>query len=120
MNRGNNQQNVDRLKSILIQREMERLEEEGGSEYDDEAVREKVARQVVLALELNEYEQAIAEDVIDPSDITTIFQDIGGIDNIKAELFDLVVLPIVRPDLFQSESGLISPPRGILLYGQPG
>ncbi len=32
----------------------------------------------------------------------------------------MVVLPLIRPDLFRSESGLVTPPRGILLYGEPG
>lgn len=71
-------------------------------------------------LRLNQYEAAIASDVIDPSQIPTRFKDIGGIDSIKSELWDLVVLPLLRPDLFSSPSGLVSPPRGVLLYGAPG
>jgi SpoVK/Ycf46/Vps4 family AAA+-type ATPase len=118
--RPTNQEAKERLTRMLIDREKELLEENGESSVDEENIRERVARKVVTALELNEYESAIAEDVIDPNDITTSFRDVGGIDDIKAELFDLVVLPILRPDLFQSDSGLVSPPRGILLYGAPG
>jgi ATP-dependent 26S proteasome regulatory subunit len=118
--RPTNQEAKERLTRMLIEREKELLEEHGESSVDEEHIRERVARKVVTALELNEYESAIAEDVIDPNDITTSFRDVGGIDDIKAELFDLVVLPILRPDLFQSDSGLVSPPRGILLYGAPG
>uniref|UniRef100_A0A7S3PU04 AAA+ ATPase domain-containing protein n=1 Tax=Chaetoceros debilis TaxID=122233 RepID=A0A7S3PU04_9STRA len=106
----------ERLSKMLMARAME----EAGEDEDEEAVKEKVQRKVVTALELNEYESAIADDVIDPTDITVAFKDVGGIDDIKAELWDLVVLPIVRPDLFFSESGLVSPPRGILLFGAPG
>jgi len=72
------------------------------------------------SLTLNQYEATLASDVIDPSTITTTFRDIGGIDHIKAELWDLVVLPLLRPDLFHSASGLVRPPRGVLLYGAPG
>lgn len=68
-------------------------------------------------LELNSYEMNIASDVIDPSDIKVRFVDIGGIDAIKAELWELVVFPLLRPDLFISNSGLVSPPLGVLLYG---
>jgi len=64
---------------------------------------------------LNEYERIIAQDVIDPSDMATTFADVGGIDSIKMELWELVVFPLIRPDLFMSESGLVSPPKGILL-----
>jgi len=119
--RPGNEQAKERLTKMLIEREKQSMENDGEHNIiDDEAMREKVMRQVVTTLELNEYEQAIAEDVIDPNDITISFRDVGGIDDMKAELFDLVVLPIVRPDLFQSDSGLVSPPRGILLYGAPG
>ena len=80
----------------------------------------KSRRPKLSEIHLNQYESAIASDVIDPSKIPTRFKDIGGIDEIKAELWDIVVLPLLRPDLFLSPSGLVSPPRGVLLYGAPG
>jgi SpoVK/Ycf46/Vps4 family AAA+-type ATPase len=65
---------------------------------------------------LSTYELSIAQtNVIDPSNLTVRFSDIGGMDQIKSEIYDLVVLPLVRPDLFMSDSGLVSPPKGILL-----
>ena len=119
--RPGNEQNKERLIKMLMNRERQELmDDEEENHIDDDVLREKIMRKVVTALELTDYEQAIAEDVIDPNDITISFKDVGGIDDMKAELFDLVVLPIVRPDLFQSDSGLVSPPRGILLYGSPG
>mmetsp|Transcript_6238 Transcript_6238/g.9127 ORF Transcript_6238/g.9127 Transcript_6238/m.9127 type:complete len:600 (+) Transcript_6238:84-1883(+) len=70
---------------------------------------------------LSSYEMSIAQtNVIDPSNLSVHFSDIGGMDNIKSEIYDLVVLPLLRPDLFLSDSGLVSPPKGILLYGPPG
>ncbi|KAL7457365.1 hypothetical protein ACHAWC_008911 [Mediolabrus comicus] len=70
---------------------------------------------------LSSYEMSIAQsNVIDPTNISVKFSDIGGMDHIKSEIYDLVVLPLIRPDLFISDSGLVSPPKGILLYGPPG
>jgi ATP-dependent 26S proteasome regulatory subunit len=56
-------------------------------------------------------------NLVDPADISVAFGDVGGMDEIKSEIYDLVVLPLLRPDLFDCESGLVNPPKGILLYG---
>ncbi|EJK70702.1 hypothetical protein THAOC_07917, partial [Thalassiosira oceanica] len=70
---------------------------------------------------LSPYEKNVAQSsVIDPANIAVKFGDVGGMDDIKSEVYDLVVLPLLRPDLFISGSGLVSPPKGILLYGPPG
>jgi len=106
-----------RLEQMLINRA---IAEANDDSEDEETIKTRVRRKLVTTLELNDYENAVAEDVIDPSEMSTSFRDIGGIDGIKTELFDLVVLPILRPDLFRSNSGLVTPPKGILLYGAPG
>eukprot|EP00792_Barthelona_sp_PAP020_P013147 TRINITY_DN818_c0_g1_i1.p1 TRINITY_DN818_c0_g1~~TRINITY_DN818_c0_g1_i1.p1 ORF type:complete len:412 (+),score=99.45 TRINITY_DN818_c0_g1_i1:57-1292(+) len=46
------------------------------------------------------------------------YADIGGLDNQIEELIGAIVLPLQRPDLFESVG--ISPPKGVLLYGPPG
>lgn len=61
----------------------------------------------------------IACDVIDPDHIDVTFESIGGMESIKQSLFDLVILPLRRPELF-SHSKLLRPQKGILLYGPPG
>ncbi|KAI5116884.1 hypothetical protein M0805_000400 [Coniferiporia weirii] len=71
-------------------------------------------------LKLNEYEEAIASEVIHPDDIDVRFDDIGGLDSIVASLRESVIYPLVYPNLFSSSSSLLSPPKGVLLYGPPG
>ncbi|KAL5726808.1 hypothetical protein ACHQM5_000063 [Ranunculus cassubicifolius] len=65
------------------------------------------------------YEDVIACDVINPDHINVEFDSIGGLDNIKQALFELVILPLKRPELF-SYGKLLSPQKGVLLYGPPG
>ena len=59
------------------------------------------------------------QDVIDPDHLTTTFDDIAGIDQVKQELKDMIILPLQQPQLFTSQS-LFSLPKGVLLYGPPG
>ena len=44
------------------------------------------------------------QDVIDPDDIHTSFKDIAGIDGIKQELQDMIILPLSQPQLFVKHS----------------
>lgn len=67
----------------------------------------------------NPYEDVIACDVINPNHIDVEFDSIGGLDNIKQALYELVILPLQRPELF-SHGKLLSPQKGVLLYGPPG
>ena len=44
--------------------------------------------------------------------------DLGGVDSVIQELEDLIVLPLLQPDIYLTSR--IQPPRGILLHGPPG
>ncbi|KAF8379958.1 hypothetical protein HHK36_027424 [Tetracentron sinense] len=67
----------------------------------------------------NPYEDVIACDVINPDHIDVEFDSIGGLDSIKQALFELVILPLRRPELF-AHGKLLGPQKGVLLYGPPG
>ncbi|XP_059667284.1 uncharacterized protein LOC132312795 [Cornus florida] len=70
-------------------------------------------------IQTNPYEDVIACDVINPSHIDVEFDSIGGLETIKQALYELVILPLRRPELF-SHGKLLSPQKGVLLYGPPG
>ncbi|KAF3332298.1 ATPase family AAA domain-containing protein 1-like protein [Carex littledalei] len=65
------------------------------------------------------YEDVIACDVINPDHIDVEFDLIGGLDKVKQALYELVILPLRRPELF-SYGKLLTPQKGVLLYGPPG
>ncbi|KAG8528121.1 uncharacterized protein KY384_007037 [Bacidia gigantensis] len=44
--------------------------------------------------------------------------DLGGVDDIIRQLEDLIVLPLLQPEIYANSK--IQPPRGILLHGPPG
>lgn len=45
------------------------------------------------------------------------FSDIIGMNNLKQIIYEIIIMPNVRPDLF---TGLRQPQRGLLLFGPPG
>lgn len=47
------------------------------------------------------------------------FDSIGGLESIKQALYELVILPLKRPELF-AYGKLLGPQKGVLLYGPPG
>jgi SpoVK/Ycf46/Vps4 family AAA+-type ATPase len=51
------------------------------------------------------------------SDKTTTWNDIAGLEYTKKIIKEVVVFPMLRPDIF---TGLRRPPKGILLFGPPG
>jgi len=44
--------------------------------------------------------------------------DLGGVDPIIQQLEDLIVLPLLQPEIYTTSK--IQPPRGVLLHGPPG
>jgi SpoVK/Ycf46/Vps4 family AAA+-type ATPase len=64
-------------------------------------------------------QDVIACDVSNPDDIDVTFDTIGGLEDVKRSLQELVILPMQRPDLF-ARGKLLGPQKGILLFGPPG
>ena len=45
------------------------------------------------------------------------WNDIAGLEFAKSTVKEIVIAPMLRPDIF---TGLRAPPRGLLLFGPPG
>ncbi len=77
-----------------------------------------------LTVSMDDFQEALA--LIEPSAIREVFtevadvrwSDIGGLDEAKRILKELIEWPAQHPDLFK-KAGVV-PPKGILLYGPPG
>ncbi|MBN2110302.1 MAG: proteasome-activating nucleotidase [Methanosarcinaceae archaeon] len=57
-----------------------------------------------------------AMEVVDAQDVD--FGDVGGLEEQIQELIESVELPLLKPESFERIG--ISPPKGVLLYGEPG
>jgi SpoVK/Ycf46/Vps4 family AAA+-type ATPase len=60
---------------------------------------------------------AMIENEIMETGTPVHWDDIAGLANVKKMIKEIVVMPMLRPDIF---SGLRGPPRGLLLFGPPG
>ncbi len=52
--------------------------------------------------------------------MSTSFDDIGGLDSIIHSLQETIIYPLMYPDIYSGISGILGPPKGVLLYGPPG
>ncbi len=63
------------------------------------------ARKGKKTIEINSLEERIAAEIILPGEIDVKLDSIGGLNDEKEELYDLVILPLKRPELF-AQKGL--------------
>ncbi len=82
----------------------------GGSGKDDDELPEELRG---LDKELIE---KINNEIVDSGEQVT-FDDIAGLKHAKETVNELVIMPMIRPDLF---TGLRACPKGLLLFGPPG
>lgn len=70
---------------------------------------------------LSPAEEMLLHDLVFPEDISTCFDSVGGLSSTKETLRELIIYPMLYPNVYaSSNSSLLSPPKGILLYGPPG
>ena len=60
--------------------------------------------------------EKINNEIVDTGEKVT-FNDIAGLKQAKETVNELVIMPMIRPDLF---TGLRACPKGLLLFGPPG
>jgi len=60
--------------------------------------------------------QRIEEEIVDKSPGVK-FNEVKGLLDVKQALFETIIMPISRPDIF---TGIRAPPRGLLFFGPPG
>ncbi|KAF2226812.1 P-loop containing nucleoside triphosphate hydrolase protein [Elsinoe ampelina] len=106
--------------SSFFQEQQDQDETEEGDAEEKSGYQTSRRRPEPEDLRLNQYEQAIAMEVVAPSEIPVTFNDIGGLDHIVEELRESVIYPLTYPQLYTASSSLLSAPSGVLLYGPPG
>ncbi|MGQ4910964.1 MAG: CDC48 family AAA ATPase [Candidatus Thorarchaeota archaeon] len=87
---------------------------------------EEIPQDVLDQLEVNNGDFLAALKEIQPSAVREVFvevpnvkwSDIGGLDEVKQELIEVVEWPLKRPQSFKRIG--ISPPKGVLIFGPPG
>lgn len=60
--------------------------------------------------------EMIENDIVDRSPKIS-WKDIAGLQFAKKTIYEIIVWPMMRPDIF---NGLRAPPKGLLLFGPPG
>jgi SpoVK/Ycf46/Vps4 family AAA+-type ATPase len=80
-----------------------------------------VLRRTSAGATLNAYEQQIAQNVVDPSQIAERLDAIGGLTRVKRELRTEVLMPLRYPKVFfDAACDHLRPCKGVLLHGPPG
>ncbi|EFA77581.1 AAA ATPase domain-containing protein [Heterostelium album PN500] len=69
-------------------------------------------------LDLNQHEIEVLACLINPRDIASTFDDIGGLDDIIQDVKDTIFLPLEQHESVDMSQFTL--PKGILLYGPPG
>lgn len=74
----------------------------------------------ILGDGVRKYENTIERCVVPSDAISTRLDDIGGMQSVKQDVIDCVILPLKNPHLFFQPSGPFATSRGLILTGPPG
>jgi len=75
-------------------------------------------KQLGRSIDLNEYEQLLAANVMNPEHIDVSMDDVSGLDDIVRELEEKVLYPLNHPEVYRTT--LWKQTKGVLFYGPPG
>lgn len=96
------------------------LDPQGKKKEEAKLKSSEAMKRLGITTELNEHEQIIAGEIVWSEDLKVGFEDIGGLDDILDSLKETCIYPLIYPQLFQSVSNILGPPKGVLLHGPPG
>lgn len=122
------------IASVLIKKVMKNMDPTNADESEKagvEAARKELAAKLKRngrgnIPQINKYEERIMNDMVFPDQISVSWKDVGGLEGLKEQIYETVVLPLQNPGLFRAlrqnpnQSSLATVPRGILFYGPPG
>ncbi|KAL3231772.1 Ribosome biogenesis ATPase RIX7 [Nakaseomyces bracarensis] len=106
-------ENNDMNKSITSQwaNKSENTDNETNNETETETKSRKRSKEPTQKAK----RQKVKEDRTPP---TATLKSLGGMDDVIAQLMELIGLPILHPEIYLSTG--VEPPRGVLLHGPPG
>ena len=94
------------FKSPFLQQQKSEVPESKSNEIIDERYKNIDPKMIEL----------IENEIMDHGQLVH-WDDIAGLDFVKTTVKEIVVFPLLRPDIFH---GLRGPPKGLLLFGPPG
>lgn len=100
-----------------LKRLMPKINKEVGNELSKEIMDELVITRQDFLDALNVVEPSAIREII-VSIPNTKWEDVGGLEEVKQELKEMIEWPMKHKILFENVG--ITPPRGVLLYGLPG